>query len=252
MVMIKSSWTYAATSRIQNYSGSVKRLSSEGIDRHTKSLFFLAWLITLEKELGTAEGIQQKLAIQANLSESSLSQYLCIARLFEKLKEVAPEEPFSKLKTWGVNMLYNLSELTNHAELKYVALSFETKFEVSAEEVRDTVHRLTDPTKDDFMLGEPCSDHKPDLPLPSVERPSELSKTLCLKSAKKVDSLATETQRLLNTLVQELVRDADRFSSYQVQETLTKILHALRKLKTHSNVLKQKMNIHTEQEGAQP
>ncbi len=103
------------------------------------SQFYAAWLKVLEKEKGQVEGLQQELADQANLSESSLSQFIAIARLFDKLQQVAPKEPFEKLKTWSINKLYKLSELVDDDRLIDAARFFDMKFETSPEEVAESV-----------------------------------------------------------------------------------------------------------------
>jgi len=218
--------------------------------------FYAAWFKTLTKETGSIEGVQQKLAEQANLSESSLSQYIAIARLFDKLKEVAPKEQFNTLRTWSVNKLYKLSELIDDNRLIDVARLFELKFETPIEEIEDTVScykGVKQPEETMPDQQEPVSGQaEPSIPnLHPATAFSDESKKICLRNLKRVGSLATETHDMLNTLVQELLRDTDRYSSVEILQTLTKVLHALRKLKRHSSVLKQKMKPNTTRGDAQ-
>jgi ParB/RepB/Spo0J family partition protein len=210
------------------------------------ALFYAAWLKTLEKETGSVEGLQQKIAEKTNISESSLSQYIAIARLFDKLNELAPKEHFSTLKTWSVNKLYKLSELIDDNRLIDVARFFELKFETSIEEIEETVNcyrGMKQPEETMPAQQEPVSGQVE----PSIHSPypvaafSDESKKTCLRNVKRVSSLANETHDVLNSLVQELLQDSDHYSSDEIIQTLTKILHALRKLKRHSSVLKLKM-----------
>lgn len=219
---------------------------------YESALFYDAWFETLTREEGSTEGLQQKLAEQANVSESSLSQYIAIARLFNKLQQVAPKEQFSTLKTWSINKLYKLSELTDDNRLIDVAGYFELKLETSIEEIEDTVNRYRGVKQlEEMMLDqqEPVSGQAE--PSVSITHPAtafiDESKKICLRNVKRVSSLATETHDMLSTLVQELLQGTDRYSSAEILQTLTKILHALQKLKRHSNVLKQKMKPSTVQ-----
>ncbi len=208
--------------------------------------FYAAWLKTLEKQEGVVEGLQQKLADQANLSESSLSQYVAIARLFEKLQELAPKETFSRLKALSINKVYKLSMLSDNPHLVDVATLFESKSETSIEEVENTVSSLIDDARTEELLGD--ENQTPDNSQPNsiaLQQPNKAdgkSKKNCLSRAKKVESLATETHKILDTTIQGLVNNIDKCSSEEVLQLLNDLLRILRKLRSHSSVLQQKMN----------
>jgi hypothetical protein len=210
------------------------------------SVFLSAWLRALEKEEGTVDGIQQQLATEANLSESSLSQYLSIANMFEKLRTITPKEQFSQLKTWSINKLYKLAELTEDDRLLNLVNYFEMKADVSVEEVQDSVNALVHAEEMPQSLSEesnPTSQNGVSGMYP--QSPSTIlhgeSKKLFLKNARKVGLLAEETNTSLNGLVQELVQNVDSFSSGELLQILTHILRTLKKLKKDSTNLKTKM-----------
>jgi ParB/RepB/Spo0J family partition protein len=208
--------------------------------------FYKAWLKTIEKEEGTAEASQQKLATRANLSESSLSQHLAIARLFQKLQETAPEEQFSKLKTWSINKLYKLSELTDDSRLLDLARLYEQKFETPIEEVTSDVdsYRGTKQTQEssfDQQNAKPETDRSS---LPSEQQlttSSDESRKIFLKSAKKVESLAAENHEILYAIVQEFIENPDRRYPTDALQILAKMLRTLRKVRKHSSVLWKKI-----------
>jgi ParB/RepB/Spo0J family partition protein len=185
------------------------------------ALFYAAWLKALEKDQGPAEGLQQKLASLANLHESSLSQYLAINGLFEKLRTIVPNEPFNKLKTWNVNKLYKLSELSDDPHLADVAQLFELKFDVSIDEIEEAVNSYLGKDRAQELwpdgLDLTSESEEPQTPLgPPSASPSSESSRVCLRNAKKVGSLATETHNILDGLVQELVQNAEQFSSSEI------------------------------------
>jgi ParB/RepB/Spo0J family partition protein len=208
--------------------------------------FLRAWQKTNEKEEATAGASQQKLATNVILSVSSLSQYLSIAELFEKLQEIAPKEQFVKLKTWSVNKLYKLSELTDDPRLLDLARFYEQKFETSIEEVISDVdsYRGTIQTQESpFDQQNTKSETGPSSP--SIEQrlvpSSHESRKIFLKSAKKVESLAAENHEILYAIVQEFTENPDRQYSTDVLQILAKMLRTLRKIRKNSNVLWKKI-----------
>jgi len=210
------------------------------------ALFYAAWLKTLERETNSAEGLQQKLAEKTNLSEASVSQYLTIAGLFEKLQEIAPKEQFSNLKTWSINKLYKLSELTDDPRLLDLARLYEQKFETPIEEVISDVdsYRGTNQTQEppfDQQNAKPETDRSS---LPNEQQlttPSDESRKIFLKSAKKVESLAAENHEMLFALVQEFTENPDRRYSTDVLQILAKMLRTLRKIRKYSSLLLKKI-----------
>jgi hypothetical protein len=212
------------------------------------SQFLAAGLKTLEKEEGAVEvkGLHQKLANLANLGESSLSQFLAIAGLFQKLQELAPQEQFSNLRTWSINKLFKLSTLVDDPSVLDVAQQFDLKSEVQMEDVENVVNDYKE-REMEALEAQIRSGLEPEqsqmAPEPFSATSSDCSKRICLKNAKKVGSLVSETHETLNAAVQQLTQDADRFSTTEILQTLTKVLRTLRRLKKHSSVLKQKMNL---------
>jgi len=78
--------------------------------------FYSDYLEAVKKETGE-KGALARLASETQVSESELSQYLSINKLFAKLSSLDIDSEFSGLKTMGINKLYELSKLVDHPRL---------------------------------------------------------------------------------------------------------------------------------------
>lgn len=215
---------------------------------YERALFYAEWMKTLKNEKGTDEGIQALLARETNLSEGAISQYIAIYTLFSKLESLAPDEKFNALKTWSVNKLYKLSELAEDPSLPEVAKEFEKKDEFSIEDIEEVVDERV-PRRNEIqeMLDSLETGTQSDATSTDVPRQDVQAKTKndCVKCAKRVSSLATETHQRLNTLVQEILINADEFSSNEILDIFDKVLRTLKKLKRHLKSLHKKVEPQT-------
>jgi ParB/RepB/Spo0J family partition protein len=195
---------------------------------YEKAQFYKGWERALGREKGCGMGTQASLALEAGLSESLISQYLAINSLFEKLDSLAPNEEFNALKSWSVNRLYELSELTECENLLEVARDFERRGEVSLKEVQRVVDQNSVSTKALALLNEGQNE------VVQSERGRKL--------AEEVNSLATETHQILISLVGEMLVKVNHFSSTEILESLDKVSHTLKRLRRCTETLHQRMN----------
>jgi hypothetical protein len=95
---------------------------------YENAVFYDAYVETVKKETGE-KGAIARVATEAQISESELSQYLSIKKLFDKLSLLDSELEFPKLKRMGINKLYALSNLVDHPKFLETAQEVEQKAE---------------------------------------------------------------------------------------------------------------------------
>jgi hypothetical protein len=88
--------------------------------------FYAAYVAAVKKETGE-KGALVRVAAETGLSESELSQYLAINKLFLELHKLDEEANFPMLKTMGMNKLYKISELAGNPDLLRAAQEIEEK-----------------------------------------------------------------------------------------------------------------------------
>jgi ParB/RepB/Spo0J family partition protein len=211
---------------------------------YERALFYAEWVKTLKEEKGTDEGIQALIARETNLSESAISQYIAIYTLFSKLESLAPSEKFNALKTWSVNKLYKLSELAEDPNLPEIAEEFEKKDEVSVEDIEQVVTEKVGSTNEiKKILDSMGTDTQSDTSSADALKQDVQAETKneCVKFAKRVRSMSTETHQSLNTLVEDVLINADVLSSNEILDIFDKVLRTLRKLKRHLKSLHKKV-----------
>lgn len=106
----------------------ISEATSKRTQRSTyeNAAFYAAYVGAVKKEAGE-KGALARVAAETQISQSELSQYLSINKLFLKLDELDPESRFRKLKEMGINKLYELSELIDNPKLLDVARQIEEK-----------------------------------------------------------------------------------------------------------------------------
>jgi ParB/RepB/Spo0J family partition protein len=104
--------------------------------------FYAAYVEAVKKETDD-KGILVRVAKEAQISESELSQYLAINEVLVKLNKLNPASDFTKLKLMGINKLYELTALTDHPKLVEVANEIEEKADsLTVEGVREIVDNM--------------------------------------------------------------------------------------------------------------
>lgn len=115
---------------------------------YENAVFYAAYVDAVTKAKGE-KGAVATVAAEALISESQLSQYLAINGLFHELKEKKPETEFEKLKTLGVNRLYELSKSREDLRLAEIALEVEEKADVlTAEGIKQLAETTAPPTSE--------------------------------------------------------------------------------------------------------
>jgi hypothetical protein len=109
----------------------ISNATSKSTRRNTRESaeFYAKYIDIVKEEIGD-KGALARVAVETQLSESELSQYSAINKLFlelDKACEMRGEERFPKLETMGINKLYKLSELLNNPRLLEAAREVEKK-----------------------------------------------------------------------------------------------------------------------------
>lgn len=111
---------------------------------YENAFYYDAYVETVKKDTGE-KGAVSRVAKEAQISESELSQYLAVKRLFDKLSTLNSELEFPKLKCMGINKLYVFSRLIDHPKFLETAQEIEQKADwLSVEgitELVEGVHR---------------------------------------------------------------------------------------------------------------
>lgn len=108
-----------------------------------KAAFYAAYVEAVKREKGEnkAESIVAK---EAQISQSELSQYLTIDRLFLSLNQLEPETKFEKLGKMGINKLYTVSWLLDKPELIQAAHQIEDEADnITEERIKSIVEKLS-------------------------------------------------------------------------------------------------------------
>lgn len=115
---------------------------------YENAVFYAAYVDAVTKAKGE-KGAIATVAAEALISESQLSQYLAINGLFHELKEKKPETEFEKLKTLGLNRLYELSKSREDSRLAEIALEVEEKADaLTAEGIKQLAETTAHPTSE--------------------------------------------------------------------------------------------------------
>lgn len=113
----------------------------KGLSTYERARRLTSWINTLARE-SNAQGAQARVAKDARISESLISQYVTIDRMFRKL-ETLPERRtvnFDALKIQGVNRLYELARLTEHpSSLLKVSQQLSNEPQMRLEELKKRV-----------------------------------------------------------------------------------------------------------------
>lgn len=110
--------------------------------------FFASW-VKAESRAQGKRGAQARVAEKARLTESEISQYLAIHRMFTRLKELSAgtSETFDALKNQGINKLYELSRLTGTPAFLQVAVQLAENPRMPVRELRRIVEEETSTEK---------------------------------------------------------------------------------------------------------
>lgn len=118
-----------------------------------KAAFLAAYVEAVKKENGE-KGAESIVAKEAQISQSELSQYLAINRLFMSLTQVEPETKFEKLGKMGMNKIYALCCLLDSPVLVKAAHQVEDEAEsISEERIKMIVEKLSS-KPEDVQIGE--------------------------------------------------------------------------------------------------
>lgn len=118
--------------------------------------FYAKYIDSVKEETGE-EGALAKVAAETQLSESELSQYSAINKLFLKLDEAREfngEADFPKLKSMGINKVYKLSELLENPRLIEIAREVEKKADKMTLESISAIVEDAQPNKYQEMVEE--------------------------------------------------------------------------------------------------
>jgi hypothetical protein len=198
------------------------------------ALFYDDYVKAVAKETGE-QGALTRVSREAQISPSQLSQYIAINELFTTLTTLKPDTRFDKLKSMGINSLYNLSRLTNKRDLLEVALVMEEKADqLTIEAIKEIVdNKLSEvPPELEELLG----DHLPAADTAALVDDSIFStrsKALSEKLSRMVQQLHTILPQVeTGALLQAESKSPDTLKTLEKTSlALGRFLYCLRKLK---------------------
>lgn len=200
---------------------------------YDRARFLAKWLMALKPEYGPTRGTQAKIARHAHLSESEVSQYLSISKMFTKLEELRASSPeaatlnFDALKEQGVNKLYELSRLVdNEVELVNAANELAANPEMSIHALRKKIEEIKAFPKESCVnstIMELAYDDD------EIEQKRRVKYNRVLEVTQQVNLLAGRTQSTLRDL--ELRLKMSEHESVQVEPILKSLEQLKRRFK---------------------
>lgn len=188
---------------------------------YENAVFYDAYVNTIRKETGE-KGSVSRVAKEAQISESELSQYLAIKRLFDKLSLLSPTLEFPNLKCMGMNKLYVLSGLIDHQKFLEIAQEIEKKTDcLTVEGITELVEKVHTADAEALMA--------------TLDLPTDLESTLARPQVRlnSVPEKISKMMKELNTLLPQFetgVLTQQKFASPETANVLEKISVNLRRL----------------------
>ena len=192
---------------------------------YERSLFYSSWVKTVEATSGS-RGAQTKVSREANLSQSEVSHYLSISRLFERLQlQNIPERSFNALKNQGVNKLYALAKAKDELALLEIVAKMAENPNRTLEELRRLIKEHTSPMRAIERLAEE-----------DYEEESESDKIDQLTNATQELEVALDKAReTLTVFASKIVGNPSRFIYPDIFKRIRRMLNALKKIEKEAN-----------------
>ena len=188
---------------------------------YENAIFYDAYVETVKKDFGE-KGAVSRVAKEGQISESELSQYLAIKRLFDKLSLLNPELEFPKLKCMGINKLYVFSRLIEHPKFLETAQEIEQKADwLTVEGITELVEKVHDAEIDAIMRTIDFSA----APSPSIARVQVRLNVVPERISKMMKELS-----LLLPQFESGILTQQKFTSPETAKVLEKVSVNLRRL----------------------
>jgi len=187
---------------------------------YERSLFYNKWVRTVEASSG-GRGAQSKVAREANLSESEVSHYLSINRVFDRLgSQNVSETIFNTLKNQSVNKLYALSKVEDNSVMLEVAAKMDENPKLTLEELKDVIEeRISSISVFDELLED------------EEDEEDEVIGIHQLKdAAEELEGTLNQTRKTMTVFKSKITGDPRVFISADVFRGIRKMLNALKRV----------------------
>jgi len=192
------------------------------------ALFYKSWVEAVIKETGEERGAQKRVAEEAKLSESEVSHYLSISRLFERPQlQNFPERNFNALKNQGVNKLYVLANVEDESVMMEIAQKMSEDPYITLEALKNLVETLTEDRQIQRLLEEDEEE----------EEIESNTATQLTEAAQELELALNETTKTLSLLTSRITGDPYRFFSSDAPRRLQRMLKALKRIEKEANKL---------------
>ena len=203
--------------------------------------FYATYVEAVKKETNE-NNAKQIVCRDSCISESQLSQYLAINRLFVKLTQLSSEDVFGGVRKLGINKLYELSKLEDNVQLLEVAKQVEEKADYLAlEGISEMVRNacttaLQEVSKKPKVVEEGAADTVAEPEIVAVREKSEPKRQIEPTGKERLDNILDDLARVLKDMEASLSeirsRDysEDQLGSDKTKMTLQKISTGLRRL----------------------
>jgi len=193
---------------------------------YERSLFYNKWVRTVEASSG-GRGAQSKVAREANLSESEVSHYLSINRVFDRLgSQNVSETIFNTLKNQSVNKLYALSKVEDNSVMLEVAAKMGENPKLTLKELKDLIEEQTSPMRE---IQELLEDDEED----EVDESIRIDEVK--KAALELEGTLNQTRKALTAFKSRLVGNPRKFISTDVFKRIRRMLKALKRIEKEAN-----------------